>query len=294
MWALGQNGGLWTTFDCKDDDIERQRWALMSDGRIEIEGSGAPARAWPKEVNQWADLIAKAAAKHKVPAYWIAAIMALETRGKPGLCAKKADGSCNTREGIGLMAMLTSTASGVAGRPVGVNELLHDYDLQIDLGAKLIAILHDEYNGDFVPVAVGYNAGSVKCATTTSGNTWNLPKEPCPPTPWGVIMGCMRTSKKVNAYCGPSAVEPGKYVCPTDYPRVAIAMHNAALAEGWTGYYLGVPKDFPPGTEPPPLPHETPPAVTGLGAVLPFVAAGVVGYFGATFLYGGFKQRGLL
>ena len=284
MHALGQ-GNSWNTFNCPGT---RRRWRVLADHRIEVDGVGVPMRAWPSEVNQWDTLIAMKAAKYDVPAYWVAAIMALETGGRPGLCLRKADGSCNTREGMGLMAMLLSTAKGLAGRTVTQHELLNDYDLQIDLGAKLIKRLSDQYAGDYVKVAISYNAGSVRCG---NGSTFNLPKEPCPPTPWGVIMGCIRTGRTINAYCAPSTIESGKYACPVDYPQVAIGTHNSAIVEGWTPFGLGTKPPPPPngnsnGGEPVPPWDRTPPARAGLdaAAILPLLAAGIVGFYGYQYL----------
>lgn len=288
MWALGQDIS-WDTFDCQGT---RRRWRILPNGRIDVDGIGTPKRAWPKLVNQWAEIIAEKAAKYSIPAQWIAAIMALESGGKPGLCIRKSDGTCNTREGIGLMAMVTTTAAGIAGRKVTQNELLNDHDLQIDLGAKLIAKLAGTYHGDYVKIAIGYNAGSVKCAMTTSGSTWNLPKETCPPTPWGVIMGCIRTDKSINAYCAPSTIEPSKFVCPVDYPHKAIAMHNTAIEVGWTDVGLGG-APVPANGDDPPLskPASASVNVQVLNTLLPLAAGAVVGYLGYTFIANGLQAR---
>jgi hypothetical protein len=267
---FGQSN-LWSTFACPGT---ARRWRILPDLRIEIEGHGSPIQPWPKGVDQWSDLIALKAAEYSVPAYWIAAIMALETAGQPGLCLKTSDGSCSTREGMGLMAMLLSTANTLAGRTVTEEELLNDYDLQIDLGAKLIAQLSDKYQGDYVKVAIGYNAGSVRCG---SGNTFQQPKEPCPPTPWGVVMGCIRTSRAINSYCAPSTVDPAKFACPVNYPQVAIGTHNAALAAGWNAQGLGTkPLPVPPPIEP--GDSKTLVAGLGAGAAVPLIAGGVLGF----------------
>lgn len=279
-------GKPWQTFDCPDTE---RHWRVIADGRIEIEDLGTPVRTWPTEVNNWAQLIAVKAQKYQVPAYWIAAIMALETGGRPGLCIRKSDGSCSTREGIGLMAMLQSTATAYAGRTVGINELLDDHDLQIDLGAKMIANLGEKYGGDYVKMAIGYNAGAIHCG---AGSTWNLPKEPCPPTPWGVRMGCLRTAKAINSYCAPSVIDPSKFACPVNYPEVAIGTYNAALQEGWTNVGLsGRPPPFPNMPPPEPLPVATPPAEAGLGVagLVPLAAAAIVGYYGYALVVGGLK-----
>lgn len=290
MVASGQQSP-WQRFDCPEAE---RRWRYLADKRIAIEGQGIPMRAWPAQVDQWVPIIAAKAGKYGVPAYWIAAIMALETGGRPGLCRRKKDGSCSTREGIGLMAMRPSTAEKYAGRVVSVNELLGDHDLQIDLGAKMIRDLADRHGGDYVKTAISYNAGSVHCRQGTSGNTWSYPKEPCPQTPWGVLMGCVRTSKPINDFCASSEAVPGRYNCPTLYPEKAIGTHNAALAAGWTDEGLDAPPSFePPGGDPEPLPVPLAPARAGLGAaaLLPLAAAAIVGYYGSVFIAGGIRRR---
>lgn len=273
MVAVRQSNS-WNTFDCQQT---KRRWRVRSDKRIEVDGLGVPSQPWTNEVDQWAEIIALKAAKYDVPAYWIAAIMSLETGGRPGLCLRLKDGSCSTREGMGLMAMLLSTAKQLAGRTVTENELLNDYDLQIDLGTKLLSQLRDKYGGDYVKAAIGYNAGSVRCG---NGNTFQRPKEPCPPTPWGVVMGCIRTGRAINPYCAPSIVEPGKFACPVDYPNKAIGTHNAALARGYTEHGLGQPLPVPPpnGDGEPAEPLAV--AGTGMmGKILPFAMGAVAGYF---------------
>lgn len=265
----------WDGFDCPGST---RRWRFV-DGAIEVEGQGFPSRAWAPDVNQWADIIIAKAAKYQVPAVWVAAIMALETGGRPGLCRKNADGTCSTREGMGLMAMLLSTAAVYAGRSVSQQELLHDHDLQIDLGAKMLADLRQRWGGDYVKAAISYNAGRVRCG---SGRTWEKPHEPCPATPWGVVMGCLRTPSAINPYCAPSSVQPGKFACPVDYPTVAIAYFNAAVEDGWTSTGHGAHSPLP-GPEPEPFPgaKPIPRAAMGFAGTLSTFAIGVaVAYYG--------------
>lgn len=273
MYGLGQTSG-WDTFDCPGTS---RRWRVDNDGLIEVEGQPYPMRAWPERVNEWAVLISDKAAKYGIPAIWVASIMALETGGRPGLCRKNPDGSCSLREGMGLMAMLRSTASGYAGRPVSIDELLNDHDLQIDLGAKMIADLRSRYDGDYVKVAIAYNAGAVRCG---NGSTWERPKEPCPPTPWGVVMGCLRTRNRISSYCAPSTVREGHFACAGDYPQVAIAYYNAALGAGWTQDGLtGTPGPVPGpnGHKPPPGPVPAPVQAT-MSTMMPFILGGLLGY----------------
>jgi len=107
----------------------------------------------------------------------------------------------------GLMGFLPATASTVAKRPVGASELLSNPELNIDLGARLIRILWDKYNGNVVKMAASYNAGSVKCGAPGK----------CPiPNQWNVISDC----------------SGGKAV---DYPGRVIAYNNAAVTSGLFG-----------------------------------------------------------
>jgi len=230
---------VWTSFDCSSTT---RRWRELDNGKIEVEGLGTPVRAWPEKVNSWSNIIEDKAAKYNVPASWIAAIMAIESGGETNVCYK-IGGQCSTADGAGLMAVLSYTANGLIGRPVGPHEMMSDPDLAVDLGTMLIRRLIDRDGEDFLKVAIGYNAGSVKCSYGSSGTTVKDgygEKESCPQTPWGVRMGCVRTSKAINQYCGSSSVKPGYYNCPVDYPGNAVKSLNAAVDAGWTPYGFGI------------------------------------------------------
>lgn len=226
--------GAWIAFDCAG---AKQRWRYLDSGAIEIEGGGSPEDDWPAAVNDWRSLIETAAAKHGVAPAWIAATMAMETGGR-NLCLSAADPSkicgppciCVQNEGAGVMAMLPSTASTLAGRSVSSQELMDDPELAIDLGTRLIQHNLERYGGDYVKAAVAYNAGSVKCGRgrvfVPAGADW--PRERCPDTGWGVVMGCVYTDQKYGSRCAPSQTGVKAYVCSGDYPRRAIAMQNAA------------------------------------------------------------------
>lgn len=219
----------WRSFPCPGSS---PRWRHLDDGHIEIEGEGVLTRRWPAAVEQWRPEIFFTATKYGLKPHWIAAIMAIESGGRPGLCARLADGSCAQNEGAGLMAILPSTATLLAGRPVTSDELLADNALSIDLGAKYLRQNLDRTStggafpgGDFVYAALSYNAGSPRCGT---GHVWrptgsDLPRLPCPTTTWNVIMGCVESP-------------PGSgHIVVNDYPRQAIAYANAALDHGFAG-----------------------------------------------------------
>ena len=258
-WSFGDSpSGAWQKFDCPGST---RRWRQVPDGKIEVEGLGAPHGGWTEEMNQWRPLILEKASKYEISPAWIAAIMRLESGGRPDVCYRPVKGGpCSTKDGAGLMAMLKSTASSLAGRTVELQELMDDQDLSVDLGAKLIRQLSDRANGDYLRMAVAYNAGygsckdgEVRCgSTTSSGRTVQSPKESCPPTPWGTIMGCVRTTAKLS-HCVPSAVVPGMNVCPNLYPDIAIKAHNEAIEQGYYGQKIGPLPPEPNGKKEPPL-----------------------------------------
>ena len=286
MRGFGQIGD-WTSFECEQST---RRWRTLSDGRIEIEGLGAPKRGWPKRVDSWNALITSMSDKYGVPAAWIATIMALESGGRPDVCYRPggAKSPCSTKDGAGLMAITEGAAFGTTGQHITLQQLMDDPALSVDIGTQIIAKNADEYGADIVKIGVAYNAGSIQCREGTSGNTVQSPKEPCPPTPWGVLMGCIRTTKTINAYCAPSTVTEGRFACPNNYPRLVIELYNAAVLDGWTDKGLSAPLDLPPlpGTpepEPEPLPWEIPPRAA-LGATVPFAVGAAAGYYAYRYL----------
>jgi len=216
----------WTTFPCPGSS---PGWRYLPDGHIEVDGGGVPTRRWASAVNAWYPLILAAASSNGIPPHWIAAIMAIESGGKAGLCARLSNGACSQKEGAGLMQILPSTATALAGRSVTSEDLLQDHALSIDLGAKYIRSNVDKNGGDYVMGAISYNAGKVKCGT---GNVWRPEgstsgKTPCPPTSWGVVMGCTETP-----------AGSGKIVV-NDYPMRAIEYLNAAIDNfGASGSYV--------------------------------------------------------
>lgn len=143
----------------------RARW--LSNGAIEIEGEGVIKEALPQPVLQWGDFIAEAAQKHAVPPQWIAGEMAAESGGQ-----QRVHSWCC----YGLMGLLPATASSMAGRKVGADELLDDPELNIDLGTKLLGQLFVKYGGNPIKVPAAYNAGSAKCGAgkCETPNRWNL------------------------------------------------------------------------------------------------------------------------
>lgn len=158
-------------FDSGCGGTAKARW--RSDGSIELQGANHAAPA-PKAVYQWNSLIVEKANKYNVPPQLVAGVMATESGGTAGLSSYAGAG--------GLMGLMPSTADWLAGRTVSKNELLADHDLNVDLGAKLIAYNLKRYNGNIVKVALAYNAGSVKCGAPQ--------KCPGAPNQWNAVTDC--------------------------------------------------------------------------------------------------------
>jgi hypothetical protein len=218
----------WQSFGCGIG-----QWRYLQDGSCEIEGEEKPAIAWPSGIDQWGQDIGDAAARHGVPAAWIAAIMGVESGGR--------------NIGDGLMQVLPGTATSIEGRPISRADMIADPALSIDLGTKnfrghlddrMASASSIRVGGDPVKAAVAYNAGGVRCGT---GRT-EARDEACPSTGWNVIMGCARNSRQVYPQCTPSTVVAGNYVCSSDYPRRFMQYLNVSLARGWG--------DWPPGYAP--------------------------------------------
>lgn len=253
-----------------------KRWRYLDDGRIEVEGEGVQTTTFPKDVIRWRHEIETAAAKYQVPPAYIAAIMAHETQGKSvclsaatfGVCS--APCKCVQNEGAGVMAMVPTTATGLAGRKVTSQELLDNPALAIDLGTKYIRSRMDAHQtDDFMYAAVAYNANTVRCGRggvfVPSGAGW--PKQSCPVTGWGVVFGCVFSSKNyASKTCAPSSGGPQPYICSTNYPDSAWRLYNSALAAGFAGQ----------------APLEPPLARAGTLTGLGLIAAGAIFAFGIT------------
>lgn len=226
--------GAWQSFECPGS---RMRWRELPSGEIELEGIGIPRGDWPSDVDRLAPSILRWSAHYGVPAAYIAAICALETRGRNvcpqtdgKLCSSpECADKCLPGEGVGVMATVPSTARAALDRPdITARSLLADPDLAIQAGTAYLKQCLDRYGGDFMRAAVCYNAGSVRCGRGRPfGRTTD--EDVCPdPRGWGVVLGCVY-SPKADYRCEPSRSGRGPYVCTNDYPYVAAAMLNEAI-----------------------------------------------------------------
>jgi hypothetical protein len=226
----------WHTFDCPGST---QRWRYLEDGRIEIDGEGAPEwPTWPELVNDHQPHIQAAAKVTGVPELYIATIMAMETRGR-SICLRPSGGicegpgcTCSGAEGCGAMAIMAHVASALLGQPVTCQNMMADVGLAARAGAEGLKVCRERFGDDFPKIAVCYNASKIKCGR---GFTFGPIKEACPdPRGWGVVVGCVYSSADDGSgRCAPSVryPEPGTspYVCTSEYPRTAIRFYNAAL-----------------------------------------------------------------
>ena len=181
----------WTHFPCTDE----VRWRYLDDGHIEVEGGGVPlTRRWVPAVNQLASYIHDAAGATGTPEHWLAGITILESGGNVRACSP-----CSACPGMkdcaqccafGAMQLTLGTARTVAaglGLPAPSAQDLFDPALNIRLGATYFASLLKRYGGDYVSAAVGYNAGSVRCAEgRTCKSFWGVCTDGSPYPLWAI------------------------------------------------------------------------------------------------------------
>jgi len=99
-------------------------------------------------------LVLAAATRYQVPAALVSAIIQKESGGDPRAFNPEGAGTNPSR---GLMQVRWSTALGLGftGKP----ESLFDPAVNIDLGAKLLRQLWDQFNGRLEDVVAAYNGG---------------------------------------------------------------------------------------------------------------------------------------
>lgn len=179
----------------------RARW--LPNGRIEIEGEGTPTKELSNQIPKWMPTIQEMATKYGVPASLIAGIMMTESAGQP-----YAKSYCC----YGLMGFLPKTASSYAGRTVTGNELQDDPKLSIELGAKMLAALMNQYKGNVIKVATSYNAGGPYCTPAKGCSTVNR---------WGMRADCVNGQAidyptRVISYANASlGAQPGGAILPS-------------------------------------------------------------------------------
>jgi len=201
---------------------------MNPDGTFEIEGEGVRSQPLPPAVYDWADLINRSAATYQLPAHFIAGIMAFESGGKSQVS------SVNGAQG--LMELLPSTARGLAGRDLSLDEI-RDPATNIDLGSRYLAKLWRDNGGNPVRIAFAYNAGSARCGAGRS----KVPDEaraPCAPNRFGLVADCYSLAKGTIDYAGPVL----------HYANAALA--SGKFGAGLAGPPLSVASVMPPGAGP--------------------------------------------
>jgi len=112
--------------------------------------SSFPDRPGPAG-GKWDDLIEKYAAKYGVDPNVIKAIMAKESQGDPSLVSWAG--------AAGLMQVKPETASELLGRPVTMEELLNNPELNIEVGVKYFAKMLEAKGGNLEDALGAYNQG---------------------------------------------------------------------------------------------------------------------------------------
>lgn len=147
---------------------------LQDDGRIDVSGMGQITRTWNKNVDQWKDLISKAAAKWDIPEAWIAGVMIQESGGTQHALSPVG--------AVGLMQIMPSTPMQVYQEPISKEDLWKP-EVNVDFGGRLLATLAKKNSWNPVYVAASYNAGGVypfsgSASSCTHDGLWHL-RENC-------------------------------------------------------------------------------------------------------------------
>ncbi len=169
---------------------------LRPDGHIEVSDGAGPAffpkRPWISRVDSWRETIYTASQKHGIAPAIVAAFMQIESGGYPNAVSRSG--------ALGLMQLMPSTFNSLMGRAAHVavdkKEALKP-EINVSLGAKLLASLMKRYQGNLVSTAAGYNAGSARCGSLSQ----------CKTNPWNLRTECGYVESILQAYNG--AVDNG-------------------------------------------------------------------------------------
>lgn len=174
------------------DKCNKSLWIRFRqpDGVVEVNGKVHVAKQWPVDVDQYEDIINRKARKYWVPAAWIAAFIAQESRGETT--------AVSYAGANGLMQILVSSAKwlsdpafpsttkGHVGPSAGQ---LADPELNVELGTKYLRWLADKH-GDNIPLMAGqYSSGKAKCGPQDPGPGRDECASPSPHD-WGLVTHC--------------------------------------------------------------------------------------------------------
>jgi len=198
----------------------------LPNGQLYVNGVGAykTNENMPNDVNQWRKLVYDKAKKYNIAPALIVAVMWQESRGNAS--------AGSYANAFGLMQLILSTAKMMAGRSVSKEELF-DPDLNVDLGAKLLAKLNKDYNGNLPHILAAYNAGGAFCGTGKKYPSG----EPCAPNRYGLVQNCGYIDAVIRNYN--KSIElgwDGHPVSPTSKFVKGLAIFGFSLAVAGIGY----------------------------------------------------------
>ena len=107
-------------------------------------------RTWQKAEEGMERLVAEAAARHRLDRDLVAAVVEAESGGNARAVSRA--------RAYGLMQLRIPTASEMAGRPVGIEELF-DPAFNLDLGCRYLRHMLDLHGNNVVLALMAYNAG---------------------------------------------------------------------------------------------------------------------------------------
>jgi len=202
---------------------------LAADGKLEVEtpqGRFVPKTDWSRGVDAWRSLVESAAAKHQIAPAIVAAIMNIESGGDPS--------AVSPAGALGLMQLMPETYNWLAGKPKGTPVDRTDAmrpEVNVDLGAKLLARNMRSYAGNLIDASVAYNAGTPRCGEC---KCWS--SKGCKPDAWGAATDCGYVEKVIGAYN--AAVERNyAWRVPSRFEQVlASAPSNNTVA--WAAFAL--------------------------------------------------------
>lgn len=192
-------GSQWISSPCNP----KARYRYTDDGHVEIEGQGViRAKTWPSEVDDWRSLIDMSADANNISRALLAAIVAVESGGKPN--AKGPTGKLGLTQLDPDVAKQISGVTGDLGEATIMNpswNLIH--------GAKLLAALID--TSDKAPLVwalAGFNNANTSCEPNPACES---------PDKWGLWTDCGYIDHAIahintaidHGYSGPRQIDLG-------------------------------------------------------------------------------------
>lgn len=165
---------------------ESPRHRTRDDGLIEREGTGV---VWAPDkrtivanvIATYGSDIVDAAHKWGIPPEYFVGLIAMESAGNPN--ARSPAGA------VGLTQMMPATARGLGYDPASLSNPV----VAIDAAGAYLTGTIKRYGSRELPLLAGaYNAGSRRCAATTSCKTAGAKDGTTAPNSWGLIEDCYK------------------------------------------------------------------------------------------------------